>query len=256
MSDRRTTALIAMRMASKRRTRGARPASPRALRRSLSLFFSLSLCWGRRAIRLRSAECKPRGSRGEWVGLVGRDEGQTDPARGSRRQSRPTNHPFLPRLLLRVALRSPRAPTRRALRLPVSTTSPTPTLSLSPYPWCSLRVQLLFAIATLEALSLCPPLLLPSSPSSSEELAFPGPRSPTPNFYSPPTTTHPTCEAAAALLMEMSGLRKYCPMNEVRIDGCVRGGRQQEQSDRCGGRRHPSHPSWPCLVMASGSFRG
>ena len=167
-----------------------------------------------------------------------------------------TTHPFLPGFLLRVTLRSPRAPTRRALRLPVSTMSPTPTLSLSPYPWCSLRVQLLFAIAALEALSLCPPLLLPSSPSSSEELAFPGPRSPTPNFYSPPTTTHPTCEAAAALLMEMSGLRKYCPMNEVRIDGCVRGGRQQEQSDRCGGRRHPSHPSWPCLVMASGSFRG
>ena len=54
-----------------------------------------------------------------------------------------------------------------------------------------MRVQLLFAIAALEALSLCPPLLLPSSPSSSEELAFPGPRSPTPNFYSPPNHNTP-----------------------------------------------------------------
>ena len=97
---------------------------------------------------------------------------------------------------------------------------------------CSLRSPLL-------RLCLCAPPCssrLPLPPPS--ELAFPGPRSPTPNFYSPPTTTHPTCKAAAAR-MEMSDLRKYCPMNEVRIDGCVRGGRQQQQSDRCGGRRHP-----------------
>ena len=214
MSDRRTTALIAMRMASKRRNRGARPASPRALRLSLSLFLSLSLCWGRRAIRLRSAECKRRGSRGEWVGLVGRDEGQTDPARGFVPVASPvplTTHPFLPRLLLRVTLRSPRAPTRRALRLPVSTTSPTPTLSLSPYPWCSLRVQLLFAIAALEALSLCPPLLLPSSPSSSFGVGFSRTKIPNTEFLLSNHNT-PNLQGGGGSAMEMSGLRKYCPM--------------------------------------------